>query len=348
MQDLVGVIPAAGRGVRAYPYTATIPKCMLEVDGVPLVRRNVELLREQLGIRQVRVVTGHHGGMIRDYLGDGRALDVAITYVENTRLDLELAYSVYVGTRGLETHCCVVLADECYVGTNHAELLAAADPDALATLTFVRADSPKAIRKNYVATIRDDRILALEEKPSTVRDALMGTGTYLLHPRLVARLAADFAGDLAAAPRDWTSWLGARCREGALVRPFLLRGRYVNVNSRDDLNHANYLVRDRTFERRTASLVYVVDEAVRGGIGPARRFADEPALAEVVVACPAGTVVPDELATHPKVRVLPHPDAGAPPGVLLRHGIAGARGDILVLAYSDDTVVPHDLSLIHI
>ena len=36
--DLVGLIPAAGRGVRAYPHTATIPKSMLEVDGVPVLQ----------------------------------------------------------------------------------------------------------------------------------------------------------------------------------------------------------------------------------------------------------------------------------------------------------------------
>ena len=35
MSELVGVIPAAGRGTRAYPYTRGIPKCMLEVDGRP-------------------------------------------------------------------------------------------------------------------------------------------------------------------------------------------------------------------------------------------------------------------------------------------------------------------------
>src|SRR5262245_4340608 len=93
MPGLIGVIPAAGRGVRAYPYTATIPKCMLEVDGVPLVRRNVELMRDQLGIRDVRIVTGHQGDVIRRYFGNGDGFGVRISYVENTRLDLELAYS---------------------------------------------------------------------------------------------------------------------------------------------------------------------------------------------------------------------------------------------------------------
>ena len=70
MAELVGLIPAAGRGVRAYPHTATVPKSMLEVDGVPNLQRNVELLRDQLGIRDIRIVVGYHGDVIRQHFGD--------------------------------------------------------------------------------------------------------------------------------------------------------------------------------------------------------------------------------------------------------------------------------------
>ena len=52
-------------------------------------------------------------------------------------------------------------------------------------------------------------------------------------------------------------------RAGATVLPFDLHGRYVNVNSCDDLNLANALARDATFATRTASLVYVVGDLDR-------------------------------------------------------------------------------------
>ena len=67
----------------------------------------------------------------------------------------------------------------------------------------------------------------------------MGTGTYLLHPEVLGRLRDAFAAGPEHGPRDWTSWLGGLCSAGATVLPFVLRGRYVNVNSRDDLNQAN-------------------------------------------------------------------------------------------------------------
>ncbi len=345
MPTLTGVIPAAGKGVRAYPYTATIPKSMLEVDGVPLVRRNVELMRDQLGIGEVRIVTGHHGGVIRAYLGDGAALGVRITYVQNDRLDLELAYSVFLGTRGVEGFCCVVLADECYVGSNHRDLLDTPYESALATCAFIASDNPKHIKKNYVGTFADGRILSLEEKPRTVTASVMGTGTYLLHPDAVARLGRDFTGDAAAMPRDWTSWLGGLCRGGEVLRPFFLRGSYVNVNSRDDLNYANSLVRDLTFPEKTTSLVYILDEdAGPASLRPLADFAAEPEIDEVVVIARHPVPALDPVAADPKVRVTlaETPDAG--PGDLLRQGVERSRGDIVVLAYSDDTFVPRDVA----
>ena len=344
MSALVGVIPAAGRGIRAYPYTSTIPKCMLEVDGVPLVRRNVELMRDQLDIRDIRIVTGHRGEVIRRYLGDGTALGVRIEYVENRRLDLELAYSVHLGTRGIEGFCCVILADECYVGSNHAELLAQPFGSALATIGFIETDNPKHIRKNYVGAFADGRIVSLEEKPKVVSGTLMGTGTYVLHPDLITRLGEAFAREPHAAPRDWTSWLSTLCGEGAPLQPFFLRGTYVNVNSRDDLNYANYLIRDLGFANKTTSLVYVLDHETEASVRPVAKFAAEGSVDEVIVVCRHRLPALDAVAGLPKVRVVVPPVPGLEAGELLRLGLDATRGDILVVAYSDDTFVPRDVA----
>ena len=45
-KELIGVILAAGKGVRAYPSTRFIPKVLLQIDGKALIERNIELLRE--------------------------------------------------------------------------------------------------------------------------------------------------------------------------------------------------------------------------------------------------------------------------------------------------------------
>jgi len=48
------LIPAAGRGLRAYPKTGRIAKVLLEIDGKPLILRNIELLRTAWGFARSR------------------------------------------------------------------------------------------------------------------------------------------------------------------------------------------------------------------------------------------------------------------------------------------------------
>jgi len=340
MSKLYGIIPAAGRGVRAYPYTRDIPKSMLEIDSVPLIRMNVELMRDRLGIRDIRIVIGHHGELIREYLGDGSALGVNITYIENDRLDLELAYSVFLGCRGLEGPCCVILADECYAGTNHEQLLGDEFRGAFGVCGVARAQSAKEVRKNYSVALDKHRIVDMHEKPTTVTSNLMGTGTFLLSPALVARLQAAFAGGPEAGPRVFTGWLGELCREGCDMRPLLLHGGYVNVNSRDDLNYANLLVREHTFPQRKVSLVYVVDEENRQSA--IERFAERTEIDEVIVVFRQHSREIEQAARNPKLRLLPVPEATTI-GQLFTRGLDSARGDILLLVHSD-TFSPSDVS----
>jgi NDP-sugar pyrophosphorylase family protein len=337
---LVGVLPAAGRGVRAYPYTETIPKAMLEVDGVPVLQRNVELMRDQLDIRDVWIVVGHRGEVIRDRLGNGSALGMQLRYITNPRIDLELPYSLYLAAREIDRFCCVILADECYVGSNHRELLATPYVDALATCGLIASEHPKYTRKNYTVALQDGRIVGLEEKPHAPIGAVMGTGTYLLHPDLLARLRAAFEPDPERGPRDWTSWLGQLCSGGGVLRPFVLRGGYVNINSRDDLNRANCLMRALTAAEKRRSLVFIVNQD-NGAAASVAKFAQSDDIHEIVVASnrPLPGVV-----TGGKLRAVTAPQPAAQVGELVRLGLTAARGDILVLVDSDETFSPRDIS----
>lgn len=344
MPSLIGLLPAAGRGVRAYPHSATVPKSMLDVDGVPNLQRNVELLRDQLGVRDLRIVVGHRGEVIRRHFGDGSRFGVAITYVENPRVDLELPYSVYLAGRTIDQPCVMLLADECYVGSNHAELLTAADPAAEAVLGQIVAEYAKQIRKNYVAVVRDGLIVDLIEKPTHPLGRTVGVGTYLLQPAVFRRLEAAYAGGDDQGPRDWTTWLAGLARAGVRMAPFQLRGRYVNINARDDLNTANYLVRDHAFERKRTSFVYVVDGEEENAARVVTRYAEEAGVDEVVAVARVAAPALQRVADGARVRLVTPDDPAASIAALVKLGLDRASGDILLLSYSDDTFAPRDVA----
>jgi choline kinase len=71
------VILAAGLGRRIGPSSNSTPKCLLEVNGKPILRYQLDALRSH-GVEDVIVVVGYLGKKIRDFLGP------AVSYVENS------------------------------------------------------------------------------------------------------------------------------------------------------------------------------------------------------------------------------------------------------------------------
>ena len=53
------IILAAGEGTRLRPYTNNIPKCMVEVNGISLIDRQLEVLRFE-GVHDITVIGGYH------------------------------------------------------------------------------------------------------------------------------------------------------------------------------------------------------------------------------------------------------------------------------------------------
>jgi len=74
---------AAGSGRRLRPLTDDQPKCLTEIDGVPILERLVDRLLDH-GIRRLVVVVGHLEDRIREFL-ESRQADLSIEYVVNSQ-----------------------------------------------------------------------------------------------------------------------------------------------------------------------------------------------------------------------------------------------------------------------
>lgn len=73
------VLLAAGRGTRMRELTSELPKPMLRVRGKPVLQHIVEGLRTA-GVRDFLIIVGWRAEVVRDFFGDGRALEVSIGY----------------------------------------------------------------------------------------------------------------------------------------------------------------------------------------------------------------------------------------------------------------------------
>lgn len=84
------IILAAGMGVRLRPLTNDIPKCLVEVNGMPMVERQIKFLHEA-GITDITLVSGYKAEKL-DYLRVKYGVDI----VFNERYDsCNNIYSMY-------------------------------------------------------------------------------------------------------------------------------------------------------------------------------------------------------------------------------------------------------------
>ena len=72
---------AAGTGSRLRPITHSIPKCLTEINGIPILERLISCLRDQ-GFKRLVVVTSHLEQSIREFL-DRYAGEMIVEYVHN-------------------------------------------------------------------------------------------------------------------------------------------------------------------------------------------------------------------------------------------------------------------------
>lgn len=73
------VIMAGGKGTRISSIARDIPKPMLKIDGVPVLEREIQCLKEQ-GFDDFIITVSHLGHIIINYFGDGKNWDVHIEY----------------------------------------------------------------------------------------------------------------------------------------------------------------------------------------------------------------------------------------------------------------------------
>lgn len=78
------VIMAGGKGTRISSVASDIPKPMIRICGKPILEHQIENLRA-CGLKDITLVIGHLGEVIKDYFKNGQDFGVRISYFEETQ-----------------------------------------------------------------------------------------------------------------------------------------------------------------------------------------------------------------------------------------------------------------------
>jgi len=333
------LIPAAGRGIRAYPKTVYMPKVMLEIDGQPIIERNVEILRDSLGIRDITIIVGYLGEQIKERLGDGQRLGVSLRYVECAEPEMGLARGVLLAKQFFQEPFVALLGDELYLGSNHQELKQFFDEPFDAVCGLLRTDDLHQIKRNYSVQLESERISSLIEKPVEIENDLLGCGTYLFTPEIFEAIENTKPSERSGRV-ELTDAINTLAARGRRVLPFLLAGDYFNINTIDDYNYAQYKVRAARFPQYKTSVVIPAFNEEQSIAYVVRDFRD--AVDEVFVVDNSSADRTAEVAREAGARVETVKLKGY--GDTIRYGLEHATGDILVVVEADFSFRARDLA----
>lgn len=227
--SMIGIIPAAGSGIRARPYTYELHKGMFLIDGKPNIERHINLMRDEMGIDEIVIILGYMGDTIREFFGDGAEHGVRIHYVENQHLDKGWAWSVLLAKPFMAgRNGCVMLADEFYLGTNHGSM-AKVDLDTYSVALPVKSvDNPDLIKKNFSVERDGQRVIRLTENPVATPNDLLGMATFIVRPDVMVALEEAFDGGRPS--MDFVTFVDDLIRAGHTVTAIDMEGDYINLN----------------------------------------------------------------------------------------------------------------------
>lgn len=202
MPDQV-VILAGGLGTRMLPRTERVPKVLLPVAGRPFA---VWLLARlaSCGFEEVVLAIGHLGAEVRRNLGDGSAMGMSLTYVEDGDRLLGTAGALRKALPYLAETFVVTYGDS-YLPFDYAAPLAdlRAHPDAMGTMAVFRNDD-RLDRSN--TEVSGDRVIRYEKRPrDAARDPALDHidyGATALRREVIAALPEGEPHDLSALQRD--------------------------------------------------------------------------------------------------------------------------------------------------
>lgn len=342
--SIKGVILAAGKGVRAYPATKYIPKTLLEIGGKTLIERNIAIMRQQMNISEIIVVIGYLGDQIEALLKE-KYKDIKFTFVGQTQQKGIGHALLTVESHVADGPFLVMLGDEFYLDSNHYQLSTYLDGDTDVVLMFKHERNKTKISNNFTGVLQGDKILSLVEKPQDPQLPLMGTGTYFFLNKKIFHYIRNTPPSELRGEVEITDAL-SNMAQAENARCCTLVGTYLNVNSVDDLNMANYIYRERFFDTYKISVVipaYNEEETIEEVV---LDYKNQPCVHEVIVVDNNSKDQTGNAAQKAGARVVTEYNQGY--GCALRRGLDEARGDIVVLTEADGSFQARDVQkLIH-
>lgn len=186
MYKKLGILLAGGKSSRLYPSTLATTKQLLPIYDKPLIYYPLATLM-LAGIQDIIViVTPHeHDNFARLFHNAEKEMGVNITLlIQQTPKGIPDAFNIvyqYLQEKVYEydTHA-LILGDNIFHGSSLTDTMMAIDPS-VANIFLYSVKNPSEFG---IATVKNSKVISLEEKPKTPKSNLAVTGLYFYPPNV--------------------------------------------------------------------------------------------------------------------------------------------------------------------
>ena len=192
-----GIILAAGKGSRLNGTAGESPKCLVEVGGLSLVERQIDVLRAS-GIKDITVVVGCQADRVRKRCGEG------VTYIENVRYaQTNSLYSLWMARPLLYGGFVVLNCDVLFQPALLGDLLGSAHENAL-LLDYRQPSQPPYGDEEMKVKVRAGRVVDMSKSMAADEADGENLGIVKFGPTGAAALVDIMDGLVAdGGTRDW-------------------------------------------------------------------------------------------------------------------------------------------------
>lgn len=334
-----------GRRTRLKKKHQELLKVMFPVQGKPNLARNLEILRDQLAVRNVILILNYRAQEIREYFGTGSEYGLMISYARSEGND-GIADALYRVREEVPEWFYVMLGDEFYLNTSHHSLGDVALSHDSSVVCYMETNTPQKISENYSITLTHDGLIEeVVEKPTVIKNNYLGLGTFLFQ-RTIFDAIEKVSKNPITNRRELVDAVGELSKIST-VQAQKLSGTYLNLNTADDCYLAQYLANTEHFQRSKKSLViptYNEADSVGFVIDDFFDYVDEIVVADG--GSTDGTIA--EVRRHMergKINLLEGSFAGY--GEAIKRGIENATGELVVVTEADATFRARDISKLY-